>query len=404
MSETQQEETKLVVRDNKYLDLPLPGSMVKREMVEAIAVRLQKTYTPPKKGEIILPEEFVTVVELALARGYMPLGGGFEYWKYRNEIFVADHYATWVNWAQKLEPFTLVKELDIVEKQYWRCTAIIIKSEVMDRYREAKEEMFRLLVGADIKPLEALQIAKQEARENYAIIGTGQVLWSEVYYDDGNLIKGKTPRGWTPGVTRAEVRSVKNAIRMAYGVPTPGEIHSLMLNETKALEAQAEMPMSIVEAPAEVRDRYLQLTEMADQEPDRKRFLKNVDIMRGPVDDTPIGEEEDIVEGEFHEDKLVEFLEEHKIPSQHHEALILDFFGKDELQFLDPFEIELLQEYAKRICILKSINGDKPADYIAQIPELDPDKTPTAQEAAKVLKRIAKLKYNKREPFEVLDE
>lgn len=406
----------------EVMDVPRQDQIVSTRIVEMIAERLRLTYSPPKSGEAITTiEEFCLVVEKALAKGYHPLAPGFHYWKQGGKIYVEDHYATWVRWAQPIDPFP-VNPVTIEDESGWTCTVTIIKRSDRDKYQEAKTTLLKVLLDAGVDYKEAIGVADEEARQSYATARTGFVPRREVYGKDSNGKEypktGATPKGWTPGVTRAEVRAIKNAIRAAFGVPTPADIRALIfrdldISQERALELAATMPEGIASESGNIRERFLRLQASHDKNKEEidkmspeelhRSAQEGSRIIRGPEekDGEGIGDDwKDVIEQDalvvlrdaIDEQELSDLREEAEgaldaagIAEGNWQSLFQAIFGIDDLTHLDEIELKNLMQYLTRFSILKS---GKLKDAVEKIPEIEGAKSKAI--AGKMLKDAAR--------------
>lgn len=385
-------------------DLPHPSQIFNHEIIMAIAVRLQMTYSPPKTGEKIdTIEEFCLVVEKALAKGYHPLGDGFHYWKQNGEIEVADHYATWVRWAQGVDKFA-VNPVTVEDNNGWLCTVTIVRGSDTEKLQAAKIETLTALTNGGMKVEEAIKIAEESALKIYATVRTGYVEKKDVYgvnSSTGETFIKNTPKGWTPGVTRAEVRAIKNAIRAAFGVPTPADIRQLIfrdlgIEQERALELAATMDPAIAKLPAYLRERYIKLQAFHEQEvPDdglsreeRIALLRGPDFSKEPgIGDDPVivspslssirqGEDAiEVLQSAADEQELQELRDEAgaaaailEIKMDDRQKLIESLFKKSSLLDLNEVELENLVQYLARFSLLKF--SDNLSETIKLIPEV----------------------------------
>lgn len=415
---------------------------VSRDLVVAIGKRLELTYQRPKRKKgmsdqdyaefCVQPHEFPTVVELAFAQGFNPLSKFFQYWKQKGQIQTMEHYTPLINWAQKLEGFTL--ETGGVEDEKLRKSlgserdfmffAKITKDKDKDSYQRLLESILKQALGAGLEFDEALKKADEFATAKYCIVAYGVCEYSEVFYEDSGKQKyGATPPGWVPGVTRAEIRAVRNTIKRAYGMPTPQEWWEMSfgkLDTQSVIESMAELPEGrdydnyadeVIGNMARTKEIKAETAQMTPEE-QREQFLRNVNLMRGPADEGAIGE--DVVEGEFTEDEEEAFitpdpsrsLEETKAELVKHGYADDRFEDGDTLHdklsrsvhMLQIGELDQLQrhnliQYAARANVLKSKhNNDGESMTVARrlplVPEFaasdDPPKT--LKDALKTLK------------------
>lgn len=321
------------------------GQIASLDIVKQIAFRLQKTYQPPKKRsnqseeeyqkQVIQPDDFPIVVELAMAQGHNPLSKTFHYWKQDGKIAVDDHYAPYLNWAQSKNPFTYTTEelsdeekatLEGVEKGDWVVRFKGIRRADQPHRQQYFKTILDTAIAGGVEFEKALEIADRKADERFCVQANGVVKFEELHYKSGNqwiFNQYATPKGWIPGLTRAEVRAIRNGIKKMMGVPTPEERRRLgmELDMREVAQLAANVPIEIVEQG--VAPEYMQLEantsngikrhqeEIADMTPEEIKELreKRIELLRGKKDDTPIGEESE-------------------------EALV-----QEELPFTDPLEI-----------------------------------------------------------------
>lgn len=283
------------------------GNIVSSDVIIQIGLRLQKTYQPPKKrasqsaeeyqNNVVQASDFPIVVELALARGHNPLSNTFHYWKQDGKITVDDHYAPIMNWAQSKQPFTY--ETQVLGNESKLALEGIEPGDYVVRFtamkradQPARQAYFKTVLDAALavgKSFdEALKLANDNADSKFATVAYGVVKYNELHYKSGNewiLNVYATPKGWIPGVTRAEVRAIRNGIKKLVGMPMPEERRRLGLDIDLHQVAQisASMPLQIASEGADVRDRYIRLE-------DQRRGLQST------LEDLPEGEAHTIVE------------------------------------------------------------------------------------------------------------
>lgn len=259
------------------------GQIVSSDIVNQIALRLQKTYQPPKKrnsqsaeeyqNNVVQASDFPIVVELAMARGHNPLSNTFHYWKQDGKIAVDDHYAPLMNWAQSKQPFTYETEvLSDTEKSKLEGIEpgdyVVRFTAVKRADQQARQAIFKIVLDAALaigKPIEeSLSLANNNADAGFATVAYGVVKYAELHYKSDNkwiLNVYATPKGWIPGVSRAEVRAIRNGIKKLVGMPMPEERRRLGLDIDlrQVAEISASMPLQIASEGADVRDRYIHL-------------------------------------------------------------------------------------------------------------------------------------------------
>lgn len=259
------------------------GEIVSTDIVNQIALRLQKTYQLPKKRSgqtdaeyqqsVVQTDDFPIVVELAMAQGHNPLSKTFHYWKQNGNIMVDDHYAPLMNWAQSKGAFTYetetLGEAEKVALEGVEANDYVVRFKAMRRADQGSRQiLFKTILDAAIqsgKDLEsALSIAEATADRKFAVVAYGVVKYNELHYKSGNewvLNTFATPKGWLPGIGRAETRAIRNGIKKMVGMPMPEERRRLGIEISMPELAQiaAEMPPQIAAESADVRERYMRL-------------------------------------------------------------------------------------------------------------------------------------------------
>ncbi len=387
----------IMATENKDIMTIPRGDIVSRNVIRAIAARLEMTYIPPGSGERIINDtendgknEFCTVVELALAMGYHPLAPGFHYWKQKGQIRVDSHYTTLLRWVEKIDPVRLNFETKTIKEgdgAGWECTCFLLRKSDREEYHKAYREMLKLLIEAKVNAEEAMKLTKGELAPRFMSKATSFVSRDEVYSFDKKEKKeklkfGSTPRGWVPGITRAEVRAARAAIKKAFGLPTPSEIRDLMFEELgipqkQALQFAVEMPDEMAGQPPYIQEKYLKLQaetekhtqEMASLSPEeRHRQAQETRDIMYPVHEDGIGDDKEEDEVQIPKDIML-LLGECNIQSNNYSRLLTALFELKSFNDLSDVQWVNLGEYLKRLKILKGYGNLD--EKIAQIPELD---------------------------------
>lgn len=296
--------------------------MLPTEVINSLAAKMQMRYRPPKDGkpeDIIQPDEWPTVVQMAIHNGFMPLSSDFHFWKNGGVITVTEHYAFLMNWASKQGRFRLVyhqwdekeKEENGVAMDNFVVSAYMITPDqekfVQERFRTTLNTLLDHGVG-DNRAIDLAQLASVKLGSSaHAVVNFTEVFYwkkdrGNVQYDNPpRLNPYLTPKGWIPGWTKAEKRAMVNLIRRTFGEPTPIERYELSMVAMKQSVIAATAPDDIVNA--DQVDQYIKVVEQNDDANEGVSILlprgfdkkKRVDILRGPkeegIDFDPIGSE-----------------------------------------------------------------------------------------------------------------
>lgn len=444
------------------IDVP-QGRMESTQNVKIIASRLKRTYVPPKRLDdmsdaqyraiaILADEEFEVVVELAMAQGHNPLSKTFHYFKMDNKIFVDDHYAPLMNWAQKTAPFNyFTKVLGADEKSKIagiEAGDVVVEARGIKRADESnRQSYFKTILqtaaagGVDFD--KALEIAERKADERFMTVATGVVKYSEFHFKNGNINPYATPKGWKPGEGRAEVRAIRNLIRRLVGYPTPEERKRLGLADTpqEVLKLAASVPAEIVDQG--VAEEWMQLEAVTQKHHDERaerhanmtpeeiaaERADRINLLRGKPE-TGIGEDEEVMvetvvvvtneeeleavlDGEGKTNEFIAADEEYEsrgITVEEAGPIILRSYrnseegvGKaleallglkslKEVNDYSPIWLWNFYQYVLRRDILNNVNIP-PADRLAAIPEIDPKREgapKTIKEAGPYLHELLK--------------
>lgn len=381
------------------------------DMIKELARRLEATYIAPKKPEdTIIGKEFETIVELALADGHNPLSRTFYYWKFRGKLAVTGAYTNLVNWSQKIEPFTITSEMLSIgsskNKVNFHCRTWLLKRGDQTAYNER----MKLVLGArqEGEPIvEFMKEATRFARE-LCFMGEGVVEWSEVFYPDGKT--SEQVKGWVPGETRAQRRALKNAIRQAFGEPTPGERRALSLVALSEAKRYLAVPKIVADAGQsrtylEIEDKIRESQEEIRKEAEETgkpealvahlRRQKNVEQMRGydSIRDDILGP----VEGEFTEEAPFDFTSrmDEIGASSKASKIVKGLFGK-ELHQLTDLEKWNAYQWTKRVQAMEPEEGSglEFKDLVKLVPELEGYLGDKFVEAKNLLITIVKDKTN----------
>lgn len=142
--------------------------------------------------------------------------------------------------------------------------------------------------------------AVELARETLGHVGTrsvGTVGTNEAFYQDGN---SKMPTGWSP-MQRARIRALKNTIHAKWGTPSIDDMQQMTRNMAQIEISSEDWQDVSLDEPMEVQVRQAEMNaqarqakeEIANQSPEERQteLNKRVDLMRGPQEDSLIGED-----------------------------------------------------------------------------------------------------------------
>lgn len=292
------------------------GEIIPSELNREIALRLERTYKPPKKRDdqtkeqyensIVLPADFPIVVELAMAQGHNPLSKTFHYWKQDGKIAVDDHYAMMLNWAQEKCPFNYTvhqatdgekKDAGLDKEDCWAHFRAIRRAD-QDSYQDYVRLILEQAKGYGMPFEQALELAEKRADEKFAVLAEGVVKRNEYMYQDRQSKQWKvnsyaTPKGWLPGVSRSESRAIRNGIRKMVGMPMPHERKRIGLDVTP--QQLAQLPAEVMDERQEVVEHYLRLQAATEAAVIGREGLPigeaevmgkaRVELMRGEVED-----------------------------------------------------------------------------------------------------------------------
>lgn len=223
--------------------------------IEAIALRVEAMHaaTIAASQEKISHADIVLVTEVAIGMGHNPLSRDFHFWKFREQMQIADHYAFMVGWARSIENFREIKEVRLIEdgddrkKWYWECKLWLIRDGQNEHYSRIFTNTLKILVDAGMDRLEAIKLAKQAALGEFPAF-TAQLEYTRVYSSGNNgwyLNSKNTPTGWVPGETRVYVRALRAAIRHSYGTPSQVErMNYGRVNLVKLMQAVDNIPVA----------------------------------------------------------------------------------------------------------------------------------------------------------------
>jgi hypothetical protein len=388
------------------------------DFVKELARRLEATYIQPKKPEdCILPREFETVVEIALAEGHNPLSKTFWFWKFRGKLAVTGAYTNLVNWAQKIEPFTITYEMLSVGKSNvknnFHCRAWLLKRGDQEAYNERMKLILSCRQPGE-PIIEVMKQAKEYAQE-LCFMGEGVVEWAEIFYPDGKTIE--QVKGWVTGETRAQRRALKNAIRQAFGEPSPGERRNLSIAALSEAKRYLSVPKEVLKVGQ--GDAYLKLEDRVSESREevrqiaqesgipegevlRDRRERNVQQMRGEASSMY----EDILDAYYEEE--VAFEEQDAGPQVPFDfTTAMDKIGlgdtkkvsalakglfKKKIEELGEVEKWNIYQFSKRVQAMTPEEGDglSEADLARTIPELSGFKGKTFVEAKNTLGAIVR--------------
>jgi hypothetical protein len=400
---------------NNDLQIYEGQEIVPVDIVKELARRLEATYVQPSDVKaVILPKEFETVVELAIADGHNPLSKTFYFWKYNNKLFITGAYTNLVNWAQKIEPHTVTYEMiSVGRKEQWNtpprtdflCRAWLLKRGDQQAYQERFDSIMKYRQPGE-SLVEIIKQAKVYAQE-LCFMGEGLVKWDEIFYgNSGNIIE--QPKGWVPGETRAQRRALKNAIRQAFGEPSPGERKALSLAAVFEAKRFMSVPKEVVRAGQaskfiEAENEWDSFKERTAEEAREKgvpepiiiheKRLKNVEAMRGfdSIRDDILGDAEEAV---FEEQKPFDFTTRMDAVGYGSDTKIKKLskalFQKGGIEELSELEKWNMYQWAIRRQLLVDGEGLDARESILLIPELIEYKGDKLVEARNLLNGIVR--------------